>query len=82
MSVVIGWSAGSGLRLTELLARTMKGLYHILCNTVFTFALSSTVVVICTVRFNIEILYILSTQCVYPFRMVLRINTDYFPKHH
>jgi hypothetical protein len=45
MRVVIGWSAGSGLRVTELLARTMKGkrrrhgLYDILPNTVFTFAL-------------------------------------------
>jgi hypothetical protein len=34
----------------------------------------------CEVR--TELLYILLTQCIYVFRMVLTINSDCFPKQH
>jgi hypothetical protein len=37
---------------------------------------------ICTARFNILKLRILPTQCIYVFRVILTINSDYFPKQH
>jgi hypothetical protein len=44
--------------------------------------LSSSVVAICTTRFNTPKLCILPTQCTCVFRMVLTIKSDCFPKRH
>jgi hypothetical protein len=44
--------------------------------------LQTTVVIVCTPCFNIKGLHILHTQCVCVFRMVLIINSNYFPKQH
>jgi hypothetical protein len=32
--------------------------------------------------FGIKELYVLPTQCIYVFRMILTINSYYFPKQH
>jgi hypothetical protein len=37
---------------------------------------------VCTIRFNINETYILLTQRVYVFLMILTANSDYFPKQH
>jgi hypothetical protein len=37
---------------------------------------------VCTTCYNIQKLCILPTQCIYVFRMILTINSDYFPKQH
>jgi hypothetical protein len=44
--------------------------------------LDSPVVTICTTFFNILKLYILPTQCICVFRMVLTVNSDCFPQQH
>jgi hypothetical protein len=44
--------------------------------------IQSPMVTICTTRFNTPKLYILPTQCICVFRMVLTINSDCFPKQH
>jgi hypothetical protein len=36
----------------------------------------------CTTGFNIQQLLVLLTDCIYVFRMVLTINSDYFLKQH
>jgi len=33
-------------------------------------------------QFNIHRLYVLPTQCIYVFYVVLRTNSDYFPTQH
>jgi hypothetical protein len=38
----------------------------------------STVITICTTCFNIQYLCILSTEYIYAFRMIIRIDSDYF----
>jgi hypothetical protein len=48
-----------------------------LCSAVY-----STVVTLCTARFNVHKFYVLPTQCVYVFCMDLRTNNDYFPIQH
>jgi len=49
-----------------------------LCISSDLFILSSTVVIVCTICFNIQNAYILSTMRIYAFRMVLRIDNDFF----
>jgi hypothetical protein len=44
--------------------------------------LKSTVVIMCTTYFSIHNLCVLPTQCICVFRVVLTINSDYFPKQH
>jgi len=43
---------------------------------------SSQVVILCTARFDVKEIYVLSTQCIYVFCMDLRTNGDYFPTQH
>jgi hypothetical protein len=42
----------------------------------------SSVVTICTTRFNIKKFYVLPTQCIYVFSVDLRTNSDYFTVQH
>jgi hypothetical protein len=49
---------------------------------VTTLTLESTAVIVCTACFNILKLYILPTECVVVFHMVLTINSEFFPKQH
>jgi hypothetical protein len=42
----------------------------------------NTVVYMCTTYFNTKKPFILPTQCIYVFRMVLTVNSDCFPKQH
>jgi hypothetical protein len=44
--------------------------------------LYSSVFTMCTICFNVLKLCILPTQCICVLRMVLTINSDYFPKQH
>jgi len=44
--------------------------------------LKSQVVSICTTSFNVENIYVLSTQCICVFCMDLETNTCYFPIQH
>jgi hypothetical protein len=42
----------------------------------------SLVVNLCTTRLNIKKLYIMSTECIYVFRIDLVINSKYIPMQH
>jgi len=44
--------------------------------------LQSPVVTICTIRFNIQKFYVLSTQCIHVFCMDFRTNNNFFPLQH
>lgn len=48
----------------------------------FNLRLWCTMVIICTTCFNIQILCVLPTQCIYVFHMILAVNCCYFPKQH
>jgi len=41
---------------------------------------SKTVVTVCTIYYNIKNLYILPTECVHTFKMILTIKSNYFLK--
>jgi len=45
------------------------------------FNLLKTVVTLCTIYYNIKNLYILPTECVHMFKMILTIKINYFLKH-
>ena len=44
--------------------------------------LKSSVVTICTTRFNIQKVYVLPTLCIYVFSVDMRTNSDYFTVQH
>jgi hypothetical protein len=46
----------------------------------FPLNLQSTVVTICTAFFNIRELFVLPTECIYEFHVILSVNSDYFLK--
>jgi hypothetical protein len=64
-------------RLTNLCAST--ACYR---DSFISLTLQSRLINVCAIRFKINELYILPTQCIYVLRMVLTINSDYFPKQH
>jgi hypothetical protein len=48
----------------------------------FSFTFSRAVVTVCTTRCNTHKFCILSTECIYGLRMILKINSKYFIKQH
>jgi hypothetical protein len=48
----------------------------------FPVTLKSILVTMCTTCFKIKILFILPTECMYMFYVVLTINSNCFPKQH
>ena len=47
-----------------------------------TLTLSSPVVIICTIKCNMQQLYVLPTQCIFVFCMDLKTDSDYLPIQH
>ena len=62
---------------TDFFDRKPRKRYSVSC-----FKTLSSVVTICTTRFNIQKCHVLPTQCIYVFCVDLRTNSDYFPIQH